>query len=346
MSQPSPAWPFQSAFGPHFGLAWDITGKGTTVIRAGSYVGYQEPTLQELIGTSLAASTVALDAAPTGALLYEPGGTTVGSPLLSGTIQGPGTITDAVRNFSPVTTSGVATSNLILWNTNTSSSRTRHWWCGNGLGSVSPTTAATGPGGANPVNPAPCNADGVHFPKFPMYIGWNINIQHAFTNNLSLDVGYVGSLMTDETATYDINEPLPGVTGATAELLRRPFNQNCPAPYGLGLNPSMCYPWFAKILLEAPVGSDHYNGLQMNLTERVSHGLNLSANFTLHRAYGIVVANGLGGGLALELLKPEARYWPLLPGRQQALHANCKLCHPGTKGASADARGLGTQRLA
>jgi hypothetical protein len=308
MAQPNKTWPFQSSWDPHLSFAWDITGKGTTVVRAGSYVGHEVPTLQELLGTS---GDPILDSEPTGALLYNPGGTTVGSPYQTGTIQGQGSITSIGRSFAPVTTGGVATSNLIFWQSGAQLFTNTAPTCGNGLGSVNDTAAATGPLGANPINPAPCTAGGAFLPKFPMYIGWNINIQHAFTNNLSLDVGYVGSHTSDETATYDINEPTPGVTGATAELLRRPFDANCPAPYGQALNPSQCYPWFGKVLLEAPTGSVNYNGLQMNLTERVTHGLNFSANFTLQRAWGIQVGNGLGGGLALNSLNPKLDTGPI-----------------------------------
>lgn len=39
---------------------------------------------------------------------------------------------------------------------------------------------------------------------------WNLNVQHAFTNNLSLDLGYIGSHAWDITGIADLNEPTPG----------------------------------------------------------------------------------------------------------------------------------------
>ena len=35
--------PFHKAFAPRAGVAWDITGKGTTVLRAGMGVSYDTP---------------------------------------------------------------------------------------------------------------------------------------------------------------------------------------------------------------------------------------------------------------------------------------------------------------
>ena len=50
------------AFGPRFGLAWDVTGKGTTVVHSGFSVMYYEPTAADFMNTS----TTALGTNPTG----------------------------------------------------------------------------------------------------------------------------------------------------------------------------------------------------------------------------------------------------------------------------------------
>ena len=319
MLQNGIAWPLESSYDPHLGLAWDVFGNGKTVVRAGSYVGHQVPTLQELLGTS---GDPILDAVPTGALLYNANGTT---------IQGPGTITSNVQAFAPITTSGVATSNPILWASNKQLFTQTAPVCGNGLGQNMPTGTVTGPGGGNPANPPPCTAGGANIPKLPQYIGWNLNIQHAFTNSFSLDVGYVGSHMSDEYGTFDINEPTPGPTGATAEMLRRPFDANCPAPYGQGLDPSECYPWFSKVLLETPVGSDNYNGLQVVAKQSLSHGLTFVANYSLQKSLGIQVGNGLGGGLALNSLNPKLDSGPFSLDTHQHFTMTASYNVPGRK---------------
>jgi hypothetical protein len=77
------------------------------------------------------------------------------------------------------------------------------------------------------------------------------------------------------------------------------------------LNTSQCFPWFAKINYETNVGAVNYDGLQMNLSERASHGLTFSANYTFAHALGIQPGNGLGGGAALNTLNPKGDYGPI-----------------------------------
>ena len=76
------------------------------------------------------------------------------------------------------------------------------------------------PGGANGIiytgpscNPAgtangPCQTGGVE-PNFQhTYVGeWNLDIQQAITNKLTLDVAYVGNHGYDEEAIRDLNQP-------------------------------------------------------------------------------------------------------------------------------------------
>ncbi len=162
-------------FAPRLGLAWDITGKGTTVLRAGSSVIYSSPPLQNFIG----AQGAQLNLMPTGFTLVNADGSTRTSP---GDIQ-VGTVA-----LTPAS---------IHWNANTpvfnaSGSGLR---CGNGIGS----------------NGSPCSLKAIN-PNIrtPYVTQWTLGIQHAFTNNLSLDVSYVGMHGTKLVGVIDENVPTPG----------------------------------------------------------------------------------------------------------------------------------------
>ena len=103
-------------FGPRLGLAWDVTGKGTTVVRAGGgLVNNYCCNIQSLVG--LGGTSASLNAVPTGFTLVAANGTTVPSP---------GTITAGLAN-SPISWA----INTPVFNTTSSALK-----CGNGLGST------------------------------------------------------------------------------------------------------------------------------------------------------------------------------------------------------------------
>ena len=153
--------------------------------------------------------------------------------------------------------------------------------CGNGL-------AATAPGTGT--NPPPCSIQ-VPSPNLQQaYItAWNLSVQHAFGQNLSLTVAYAGTHGSELMGVQDVNLPQPGQkngsSGVSAEFeqMRRPFTQNCPVstPGGMGLDPSECFPFLGQVLQYTNGGSSNYNGLQVSLQQtHVAHGLFFTANYT------------------------------------------------------------------
>jgi hypothetical protein len=262
-------------FSPRLGVAWDVTGKGTTVVRAGGSILYDTIPLDDMIGTQGAN----LGVIPTGFTLYTgstaaqgPGTIKVGAVSL-GTGQIPWDCNNTSTNcpgapgtVTPLFSSG--TSSLI---------------CANGLTQVTVLTVQTFPG--------PCSL-AVKDPHFPnSYVTeWTVAIQHAFTNNLALNVAYVGNHGTHLPLMVDINQPTLGVKNSgsapnaksQAEQLRRPFTQNCPSTVqgGLGLNPNECYPYLGQINQYSPIASSNYNALQITLTQRAYHGLTLRGGYT------------------------------------------------------------------
>ena len=60
--------------------------------------------------------------------------------------------------------------------------------------------------------------------KYPKSVQWNVDVQRAITNSLTLDVAYVGVHGYDETHSVDLNEPALG-SGWNPALQRKRFSQ-------------------------------------------------------------------------------------------------------------------------
>ena len=254
-------------FSPRLGVAWDVTGKGTTVVRAGGSILFDTIPLDDMIGTQGAN----LGVIPTGfTLLGQPGGPVApsSSGIAVGQVSLAGNQLSWVCNNTSTNCPGAPASVTPVFNTGASALA-----CGN---FVTPFAGAATP-------PAPCAlaVKATHFPN--SYVSeWTLAIQHAFTNNLALNVAYVGNHGTHLPLMVDINQPVPGASGSAAELQRRPYTQNCPAsvPGGMGLNPSECFPYLGQINQYSPIGNSNYNALQITLTQRANHGLTLRGGYT------------------------------------------------------------------
>ncbi len=102
---------------------------------------------------------------------------------------------------------------------------------------------------------------------------WNIFVERRLTNNISLNVGYVGSRGTHLASFKDINQPLPGTgdpsTWIDAEL-RRPE---------LGVLPGA-----TNIRWTASDANANYDGLQASLRRRRANGLEFLASYTFSKA--------------------------------------------------------------
>ena len=252
------------AFAPRLGLAWDVTGKGTTVVHATGNMAYFHATGQGYTGTG---ST--LQSIPTGLPLYSPNGTSQTTPG--------GTVNLTTLAISPSLQPDGITS-AVPWTVGTPEfgSVTAVPGCGNGL---APTVGAA-------KNPPPCTIGGENTnAKNPYYISWGLGIQHAFTNSLSLDVSYVGNHGGDLRGWIDLNAPTPGISGTSStaapgscvgggnnviglsnEQCRRPFNNQ--------------FPWFSEIRYDTNFLMSNYNGLQAYLNQRVAQGLTFGVGYT------------------------------------------------------------------
>jgi hypothetical protein len=185
--------PDRKDFGPRVGIAWDLSGKGTTVIRAGGSVMYTTMVaawFTSQFGLQNAGST-SLSGNPTAANLFVNGVKTAGI----------GTIDLTSNTFGP---------GQLCWDAASASS------CPAGVAqkTVFPSSAS-GPqcGDGVGADPGPCNLMAVDPNlKTPYVASWNIGVQHAILPNLSLEVGYVGNRGERLLGFRDLNQPVNGVT--------------------------------------------------------------------------------------------------------------------------------------
>jgi hypothetical protein len=225
-------------FGPRLGLAWDLSGKGTTVIRAGYGIIFNSLLPMQTF-TGLAGNAVNVS----GGVATVPTGATI---VVNG-VSTPGTGTIAVANVR-IPGSSVAPN----WQNNSPStpifSGANAVECGDGSNDAA----------GNPTSPCSLAVIDHNF-RTPYVSNWTFGVQHAITNNLSMDVSYVGSHGSRLNGIRDINQPDP-VTGLG------PFSAK--------------FPYLGSIIVLSNLYRSNYNGLQTTLQQRTAHGLSFLASYT------------------------------------------------------------------
>jgi hypothetical protein len=244
--------PDHKNFAPRLGFAWDVTGRGNTVLRGGATMMYETINWESLLAFN---NAFGLSNVPTGAIITAAGGTAGG------------TITAANQTIIPLP---------------------YPWDNGPIYGNI---------GGApdcDPVNGAPCAIMSVDRNITTPYVwNWTLNLQHAFTPNLSLEVAYVGNHGSNLTGIRDINQPPVG-TDYSAACVTDPNCDQDARPYNAK------FPFLSNIFQMGNVYKSNYNGLQATLNSRNYHGLSMVAGYTYSHSLDDVGANwdfGYGAGL-------------------------------------------------
>jgi carboxypeptidase family protein len=303
-------------FGPRFGFAWDIAGNGKTVVRGGGSVLYEQGSFDAMnaLGNLLGLRTI-----PTGVKLYTcPTGDDPCTGTTAVTTAG-GTINLGAVSFSK---SGLGAANkpgTLLSNWANNSSTTPLYAaspaCGDGNG-TNPQVLPT---------PQPCSILGVDRNlRTPYITTWSLGIQRALTNNLSLDVTYVGNHATKLVGLIDLNQPLlgsgwgnPATAGTPAAVCLGSANDSTVDPVTL-LSVSTPYdkcgvpnpvtkknkfgadgglevaaqpfvgkfPYLGYIHWLSNTDFSNYNSLQVSMTQRAVHGLSFVMGYTFAHALG------------------------------------------------------------
>jgi hypothetical protein len=150
---------------------------------------------------------------------------------------------------------------------------------------------------------------------------WTLNLQHAFTPNLSMEAAYVGNRGTNLTGIRDINQPPVGsgwpatnIATCTANLVGGQYDTaNNPACQLAAENGPFTntFGYLANIFQMGNVYKSNYNGLQLTLNARNYHGLSMVAGYTYSHASDDVGANwdfGYGSGLPQNAYNVGAEY--------------------------------------
>jgi hypothetical protein len=240
--------PDHKNFSPRVGFAYDVTGKGTTVVRGGFSLIYSSFTAVEFLNQNGFQNTTAMSVAsnPTGALISDGVCSTV-APVTCPTVTPGGTITFASSKISSIP---VATYN----------------------------TPAGSPGifsgGATPIcsSGSRCNILAIDRNLLTPYVlNWSLGVQHSFGSNLSLEVGYVGTHGSRLTGFRDLNQP-DLATGV------RHFDSTLDAA-----GHAMSYLGFINQISND--ARSNYHSLQTTLTKRMSHGVSFIAGYTYSHGF-------------------------------------------------------------
>jgi hypothetical protein len=228
-------------FSPRLGVAWDVTGKGTTVIRAGGSIVYDLLSMSTYMSQQNlqnSATLFGLGTVPTGATIFDTACPTgcpgIGNIFTTG-VTIPGSSLGWVNQTTPIYPSSV--------------------------------TALVTCSSASPCNTFAMNRNF----RTPYVENWTLGIQHAFSGKLGLDVTYVGNHGTKLPGVVDLNQPDP-VTGALPFATQYPY-------IGL-INDLSNFYGSTYNGLQTTLTSRNYHGLDFVVGYTYSHALDdLSSNW-------------------------------------------------------------------
>jgi hypothetical protein len=131
--------------------------------------------------------------------------------------------------------------------------------------------------------------------RSPYISTWTLSLERAITNNLGLEIAYIGNHGTKLISMTDVNEAPIGsgwTSNAMSTCILDPVTQthytNC-SPDSVAEQSARPYnskfPYLNFINMLGNSDVSNYNGLQATLTQRTSHGLSFVAGYTYSHAF-------------------------------------------------------------
>jgi hypothetical protein len=273
-------------FEPRIGMAWDVKGNGTTVVRFGFGIIHETWNLETFEGQfgMQGDGSTAINAIPTAATITCSIPTLV--PSINCPSSGGGTDSLASVTFAP---------GQLCWDPSITSGPAHTAACASGQATVFPVAGAQcGDGLFNPSqlsghNPSPCDLMSVDQNlRVPFVMNYNLGVTHAFGSNLSLEVEYVGNHGYRLLNFADINQAQLGAAYCLNALTTAQAADAC-GPRAVVDGPLAMqesrpfyskFPYLGYIYQVTNRAYSSYNSLQVAVTKRMSHGLSLNVGYT------------------------------------------------------------------
>jgi carboxypeptidase family protein len=244
---------YHKDFSPRLGIAWDLGGKGKTVVRAGGGVYYVDLVAAALVDqTQIPGKASGLTSIPTA---YSTGANGSAAPL------------------NPLTNGGIGTASLSFPSTALSWSLAGPVFPAGQVGSSAGFSCGDGiTKDALGKTHSPCNITAIARNVVPpRVVTWTLGIQRTLTNNFTWEVNYIGDHSNNLVGVQDINainpqDPRELANGHKELQSDRPY-------YGQ-------FPYLQFINFLSNIDRSNFNALQTTLTARGYHGLGFVGAYT------------------------------------------------------------------
>jgi hypothetical protein len=311
--------PDHNNFSPRVGFAWDVSGDGKTVVRMGGSLIYE---LVHIRTYTEIGNDIGLPGNPTAFI----SGCTVTPYDASGGLGAADADNCTGAGGTFITPGGTNNNGSVEWSAGDDTIGALTWDTAPG-GTIYPSAATSPLSCANnlvfrvtphdPLDPdsdigresSPCPVVTVdpHLVT-PYVVGWNLSIQRAITNNVVVDVAYVGNHGTKFISHIDLNQPdpankfweFPAGGGLNyADLCNQ--NKDADSCDGSAFSDDLFdnrpynskFPYLLTINQLGNAQWSNYNALQISLTARNYRGLSMVSGYTFGKALN--VSNGNGG---------------------------------------------------